>query len=469
MECEQAKAKQGRGVLGELERSALGKGKMQAAAGARQHQHHQQQLLQQLQGSMSLSGELLPWASVRCKQQLCTSSSRLRLASSRPACIAVRPSSCDMLPPPLLPADIAGGAASAASDISYSEERCRRLLYRDEGLHLEVLQLVFTLICTPGAGDGAGAGSAGAGSAAAGGQLDPLYCDQYPWERKLQVSSAALQGWGVMSGVGAGSGGVLFDCQLPLPPVITCCHLAPPPASRLSLQNIPFILYHHLNHEDNRPLLPHLLPRLAGAGGASSGAPALRLLRVLCAAFFRPEWYSSRSRISSAVGAYSTVYRASLPAWAGDVGSVVLKLVDTPKHIQDRCAQVCGWLVWRVGIHASWQWQGMRMLNILVVLTNACTHVSARQRTPPLAELPAFFCTALYCLYCLYWRRLTLLGRCRSWRPWRAAPAPARCLTMESTLRQTPCSLFSRTTAALSGGVACAEFKDGALANMLAM
>lgn len=123
----------------------------------------------------------------------------------------------------------------------------------------------------------------------------------------------------------------------------------------VALQNIPFILYHHLNHEDNRPLLPHLLPRLAGSSpsggsfadctadastsGSGGASPALRLLRVLCAAFFRPEWYTGRSRISSAAGAYSTVYRASLPAWAGD-GTVVLKLVDTPRHIQDRCAQV---------------------------------------------------------------------------------------------------------------------------------
>jgi hypothetical protein len=108
------------------------------------------------------------------------------------------------------------------------------------------------------------------------------------------------------------------------------------------MQNIPFILYHHLNNEDNRPLLPHLLPRLAGSGGAAAGPPpALRMLRLLCAAFFRPEWYTGRSRISSAAGAFSTVYRATLPAWAGD-GTVVLKLVDTPKHIQDRCAQVGG-------------------------------------------------------------------------------------------------------------------------------
>lgn len=114
--------------------------------------------------------------------------------------------------------------------------------------------------------------------------------------------------------------------------------LVAPATSTPSPQNIPFVLYHHLNHEENRPLLPHLLPRLAGPGGAA--APAQRLLRVLCAACFRPEWYSGRSRISSAVGAFSTVYRASLPAWAGE-GCVVLKLVETPKFIQDRCAQVC--------------------------------------------------------------------------------------------------------------------------------
>ena len=57
----------------------------------------------------------------------------------------------------------------AALDVSYTEERSRRLVYRDEGLHLEVLQLVFALIFTQQ------------------GQLDGTYCDQYPWEHKLQV------------------------------------------------------------------------------------------------------------------------------------------------------------------------------------------------------------------------------------------------------------------------------------------
>ena len=114
--------------------------------------------------------------------------------------------------------------------------------------------------------------------------MDPGYCDQYPWDRKLQ--------------------------------------------------NIPFVLHHHLNHRENRELLPRLLPALHALG-----APAFRLLRTLCAAFFRSSWYTRRTRISGVAGAYATVYRCALPAWAGDT-SVVLKLLDTPKHIQDRCAQV---------------------------------------------------------------------------------------------------------------------------------
>jgi hypothetical protein len=60
-------------------------------------------------------------------------------------------------------------AGLSAGDVSYTEERGRRLLYRDEGLHLEVLQLVFTLVFNDA------------------GQLDATYCDQFPWERKLQV------------------------------------------------------------------------------------------------------------------------------------------------------------------------------------------------------------------------------------------------------------------------------------------
>ena len=216
LEAERSRRKAGRSFFGDLERSALGKGKMQAATlvrrGSRGH------------------GE-----------QMST------------------------------PGSVGGGGAAtftaaSAMEVSYADERHRRLVYRDKDLHLQVLTLVFTLIVD------------------ARGQLDPGYCDQYPWDRKLQ--------------------------------------------------NIPFVLHHHLNHPDNRSLLPHLLSALQPLG-----APALRLLRTLCAAFFRPEWYTRRSRISGAAGAYATVYRCLLPPWAGEA-SAVLKLLDTPKHIQDRCAQV---------------------------------------------------------------------------------------------------------------------------------
>lgn len=201
-EAEQARRKAGRSFFGDLEKRALGKGKMQAATVTRR-------------GSRSA-------------------------------------------------ADLQLGAA--APDVSYAEERQRRMLYRDDDLHLQILVLVFTLILD------------------ARGQLDWAYCDQYPWYRKLQ--------------------------------------------------NIPFVLHHHLNHPDNRPILPRLLAQLHDLG-----PPALRLLRTLCSTFFRPAWYARRARISGVAGAYATVYRCALPEWTGGA-SVVLKLLDAPKHIQDRCAQV---------------------------------------------------------------------------------------------------------------------------------
>ncbi len=227
LEAERSRRKAGRSFFGDLERSALGKGKMQAATLARRGsrssiEHH---------GGLPLA--------------LGGSSQHLHGLSTPGG---------------------AFGSTGAFEMVSYGEERGRRLVYRDSDLHLQVLVLIFNLILDPR------------------GQLDPKYCDQYPWDRKLQ--------------------------------------------------NIPFVLHHHLNHPDNRELLPLLLPALHALG-----APAFRLLRTLCAAFFRPQWYTRRTRISGVAGAYATVYRCALPAWAGDT-SVVLKLLDTPKHIQDRCAQV---------------------------------------------------------------------------------------------------------------------------------
>jgi hypothetical protein len=100
------------------------------------------------------------------------------------------------------------------------------------------------------------------------------------------------------------------------------------------MPNVPFVLAAHLAHEANRPALPALL-----AAVEALGAPAVRLLRALCPALYRPSWYAARARISGAAGAYALVYRARLPAWGGG-GSVVLKLLDAPRHVQDRCAQL---------------------------------------------------------------------------------------------------------------------------------
>jgi len=98
--------------------------------------------------------------------------------------------------------------------------------------------------------------------------------------------------------------------------------------------NIPFLLTHHLSHPDNAAVIPALLPRLQALG-----PHAPRLLRSLCGAFYRSSWYTNRSRISGAAGAYATVYRCALPDWLSG-GSVVLKMIDAPHHIQDRCSQV---------------------------------------------------------------------------------------------------------------------------------
>ena len=95
----------------------------------------------------------------------------------------------------------------AGQEVSYSEERGRRLLYRDEGLHLEVLQLVFALIFS------------------ADGQLDRTYCDMFPWDRKLQVGRA----------VEGGAGGVGWCANLVAQRLVqwdaTSCACAPATAS----------------------------------------------------------------------------------------------------------------------------------------------------------------------------------------------------------------------------------------------
>lgn len=91
------------------------------------------------------------------------------------------------------------------------------------------------------------------------GTLDPAYSDTLPWQRKML--------------------------------------------------NIPHILHHHFNHAEGaaRPLLGRLLPLLQH----SAGVPALRLLRMLCGAFFRPQWYAGH-RQWIGKGAYAQVRCALL-------------------------------------------------------------------------------------------------------------------------------------------------------------
>ncbi|KAI8112526.1 hypothetical protein M9434_003849 [Picochlorum sp. BPE23] len=117
------------------------------------------------------------------------------------------------------------------------------------------------------------------------GHLQTTYCDRYPWDKKMQ--------------------------------------------------NIPFILQHHLNVSPTLELLPRICSNLH----ESIGEHAIIFLRLLCADPFRPHWYTSRVRISGAAGAYATVYRCSLPWWSEGRGTV-LKVIDAPKHNHDRCSQV---------------------------------------------------------------------------------------------------------------------------------
>ncbi len=117
------------------------------------------------------------------------------------------------------------------------------------------------------------------------GQLHSSYCDRFPWERKMQ--------------------------------------------------NIPFILQHHLNADPTR----HLLTRIESTVYESVGSFGTTFLKVMCADYFRPGWYKSRSRISGANGAYATVYRSKLPWWSSEK-KCVLKVIDLPRHNHDRCSQV---------------------------------------------------------------------------------------------------------------------------------
>ena len=236
---EQARVLAGRSFfLGELERKALGKGKMQAAAISR---HFSMSSIAGGSPTIAASNNANGHFSNNNKGGYKNNNGGGVVGSGL-----------------LLPATTAA--------MQYEDQRRKRLVYKDHQLHIKVLHLIFALVVAPD------------------GQLDPSYCDQYPWDRKMV--------------------------------------------------NIPFLLTHHLTHPDNAAVIPALLPRLQALG-----PHAPRLLRSLCGAFYRSSWYTNRSRISGAAGAYATVYRCALPDWLGG-GSVVLKMIDAPHHIQDRCSQV---------------------------------------------------------------------------------------------------------------------------------
>lgn len=132
-DAEAAKAKQGRGVLGELERGALGKGKVQAAS------------VRKLRSSMSgakvqhdghwVCGLGAEWLAQQVWRLLVPAVAVLPLG--QPRCCSIARND-DVSKSWFAAVDI---ASVAGEDVSYSEERGRRLLYRDEGLHLEVLQV----------------------------------------------------------------------------------------------------------------------------------------------------------------------------------------------------------------------------------------------------------------------------------------------------------------------------------------
>lgn len=116
------------------------------------------------------------------------------------------------------------------------------------------------------------------------GDLHSAYCDMYPWDRKMQ--------------------------------------------------NIPLILQQHLNASPTKELLGKISSALYGVG-----KHALRFLHIMCADYFRPEWYTARTRISGVNSAFSTVHRCATPSWA-EGQNLVLKVVDAPKHNNDRCSFV---------------------------------------------------------------------------------------------------------------------------------
>jgi hypothetical protein len=87
------------------------------------------------------------------------------------------------------------------------------------------------------------------------------------------------------------------------------------------MQNVLFLLYHHLSHDANA----HLLPRLLEAS-ALIGPHASRMLRVLSRQLFATHMYKTGKLIAR--GAYATV---------------LLLLLFINSHIEIRCSCIWAW------------------------------------------------------------------------------------------------------------------------------
>lgn len=93
-------------------------------------------------------------------------------------------------------------------------------------------------------------------------------------------------------------------------------------------QNIPFLLYHHLNHSANRDVIPKLVEATH-----KMGKHAFRLLKLLCTHLFDPSRYKQLTKIAQ--GGYGSVYFAVLEDEGGS--KVAVKLMDLPRSLHDRC------------------------------------------------------------------------------------------------------------------------------------
>lgn len=109
---------------------------------------------------------------------------------------------------------------------------------QDRELHLLVLEMILGLMMSEEQ------------------DLDPLYCDQFPIEKRKH--------------------------------------------------NIPFLLYLHVNHPSNEGVVPELHRRCKQLGPA-----AVRMLKLVCRALFHPHLYGARQRLAR--GAYAQVTMSSPP------------------------------------------------------------------------------------------------------------------------------------------------------------